>query len=81
MENSFVLDFKDALKKEGLKFTNQRYAIFKFLLNLSQYFKTSNIYKIFNVIFCLPPDFFSQNHKKVWADFLLYHCKFKVTFI
>ena len=33
MENSYVLDFKDALKKENLKFTNQRYAIFKFLLN------------------------------------------------
>ena len=33
MKNSYVNDFKDALKKEGLKFTNQRYIIFKFLID------------------------------------------------
>ena len=33
MKNSYVNDFKDALKKEGLKFTNQRYVIFKFLID------------------------------------------------
>ena len=33
MENNYILDFKDALKKENLKFTEQRYAIFKFLFN------------------------------------------------
>ena len=43
MENSFVLDFKDALKKEGLKFTNQRYAIFKFLLNNNGHYECDEI--------------------------------------
>ena len=33
MKNSYVNDFKDALKKEGLKFTKQRYVIFKFLID------------------------------------------------
>ena len=33
MKNSYILDFKEALKKENLKFTSQRYAIFKFLVS------------------------------------------------
>ena len=33
MKNSYVNDFKNALKKEGLKFTNQRYVILKFLID------------------------------------------------
>jgi len=33
MKKSFVNDFKQALKNEGLKFTNQRYTIFKFLID------------------------------------------------
>ena len=33
MKKSFVNDFKHALKNEGLKFTDQRYTIFKFLID------------------------------------------------
>ena len=33
MKISYTNDFKNALKKEGLKFTNQRYVVFKFLID------------------------------------------------
>ena len=33
MKKSYVNDFKQALKNEGLKFTDQRYTIFKFLID------------------------------------------------
>ena len=33
MKNSYIISFKEALKKENLKFTNQRYSVFKFLVN------------------------------------------------
>ena len=32
MKKSYLLEFKEVLKKEDLKFTDQRYAIFNFLI-------------------------------------------------
>ena len=43
MKNSYILDFKDALKKENLKFTSQRYAIFKFLISNDGHYDCDSI--------------------------------------
>ncbi len=38
MKKSYVNDFKQALKNEGLKFTDQRYTIFKFLIDNNDHY-------------------------------------------
>ena len=43
MKNSYVNDFKSALKKEGLKFTDQRYTIFKFLIDNNGHYDCDTI--------------------------------------
>ena len=43
MKKSFVNDFKQALKKEGLKFTDQRYTIFKFLIDNNEHYDCDSI--------------------------------------
>jgi Fe2+ or Zn2+ uptake regulation protein len=43
MENSYMNDFKEALKKENLKFTNQRYSILKFLVNNDDHYDCDTI--------------------------------------
>ena len=43
MKNSYILDFKEALKKENLKFTSQRYAIFKFLVSNNGHYDCDTI--------------------------------------
>ena len=43
MKNSYILDFKEALKVENLKFTSQRYAIFKFLVSNNGHFDCDTI--------------------------------------
>ena len=43
MKNSYILDFKEALKKENLKFTSQRYAIFKFLVSNNDHYDCDTI--------------------------------------
>ena len=43
MNNSYILDFKEALKKEHLKFTTQRYAIFKFLISNNGHYDCDSI--------------------------------------
>ena len=43
MKNSYILDFKQALKKENLKFTSQRYAIFKFLVSNNGHYDCDEI--------------------------------------
>jgi len=43
MQNSYILDFKNILKKENLKFTDQRYAIFKFLINNKGHYECDEI--------------------------------------
>tara|TARA_Y100001970_G_C14046486_1_gene756604 strand:- start:388 stop:810 length:423 start_codon:yes stop_codon:yes gene_type:complete len=41
--DKYVEDFKSALKKENMKFTNQRYAIFKLLNNNSGHYDCDRI--------------------------------------
>ncbi len=48
MKNAYINDFKDALKKENLKFTNQRYSIFKFLLNNNGHYDCDSIISYLN---------------------------------
>ena len=43
MKISYINDFKEALKKEGLKFTNQRYLIFKYLVDNEGHFECDTI--------------------------------------
>ena len=43
MKNSYILDFKEALKVENLKFTSQRYAIFKFLVSNNGHYDCDTI--------------------------------------
>ena len=43
MKKSYVNDFKQALKKEDLKFTNQRYTIFKFLIDNNGHYDCDTI--------------------------------------
>ena len=43
MRNSYVNDFKNALKKEGLKFTDQRYTVFKFLIDNNGHYDCDTI--------------------------------------
>jgi len=43
MKKSYINDFKDALKKEKLKFTSQRYSIFKFLLDNDDHYDCDSI--------------------------------------
>ena len=43
MKNSYMLEFKDALKKEDLKFTAQRYAIFNFLISTKGHYDCDQI--------------------------------------
>ena len=43
MKNSYILDFKEALKVENLKFTSQRYAIFKFLISNNGHYDCDTI--------------------------------------
>ena len=45
MKKSFINDFKQALKKEGLKFTDQRYTIFKFLIDNNGHYDCDSIIK------------------------------------
>ena len=46
MKDSYIRDFKEALKKESLKFTNQRYAIFKFLITKKGHYDCDQIINI-----------------------------------
>jgi len=48
MINSYINDFKDALKKENLKFTNQRYSILKFLINNDGHYDCDDIIRYLN---------------------------------
>ena len=48
MKDSYINDFKDALKKENLKFTNQRYSILKFLLNNDGHYDCDDIIRYLN---------------------------------
>ena len=48
MKASYINDFKDALKKENLKFTNQRYSILKFLLNNDGHYDCDDIIRYLN---------------------------------
>ena len=43
MKNSYILDFKEALKVENLKFTSQRYAVFKFLVTNNGHYDCDTI--------------------------------------
>ena len=43
MRNSYVNDFKNALKKEGFKFTDQRYTVFKFLIDNNGHYDCDTI--------------------------------------
>ena len=43
MKNSYLLDFKDALKQEDLKFTDQRYTVFKFLIKNKGHYECDEI--------------------------------------
>ena len=43
MKKSYINDFKRALKKENLKFTNQRYSILKFLINNDGHYDCDDI--------------------------------------
>ena len=43
MKNKYINDFKEALKKENLKFTNQRYSILKFLINNDGHYDCDDI--------------------------------------
>ena len=43
MKKSFINDFKIALKKEGLKFTDQRYTVFKFLMDNNGHYDCDTI--------------------------------------
>jgi Fe2+ or Zn2+ uptake regulation protein len=43
MKNSYILEFKDALKKEDLKFTAQRFAIFNFLISTKGHYDCDQI--------------------------------------
>ena len=46
MKNSYINDFKDALKRESLKFTDQRYVIFKFLIDNDGHFDCDKILEL-----------------------------------
>ena len=48
MKNSYIISFKEALKKENLKFTNQRYSIFKFLVNNDGHYDCDSIINYLN---------------------------------
>ena len=48
MKTSYINDFKDALKKENLKFTNQRYSILKFLINNDGHYDCDDIIRYLN---------------------------------
>jgi len=48
MNKKYIEDFKNVLKKEQLKFTDQRYAIFKFLVNNYGHFECEDIIKNVN---------------------------------
>ncbi len=48
MKASYINDFKDALKKENLKFTNQRYSILKFLINNDGHYDCDDIIRYLN---------------------------------
>ena len=48
MKTSYMNDFKDALKKENLKFTNQRYSILKFLINNDGHYDCDDIIRYLN---------------------------------
>ena len=43
MKNSYIRNFKDALNKEGLKFTDQRYAVFRFLFDNKGHYECEDI--------------------------------------
>ena len=43
MKNSYIIEFKDALKKEDLKFTAQRFAIFNFLISTKGHYDCDRI--------------------------------------
>ena len=48
MNKKYIEDFKNVLKKEQLKFTVQRYAIFKFLVDNHGHFECEDIIKKVN---------------------------------
>ena len=43
MKNSYILEFKNALKKEDLKFTAQRFAIFNFFISIKGHYDCDRI--------------------------------------
>ena len=43
MKDEYIKQFKDALKKENLKYTNQRFLIFKFLFSNKGHFECDEI--------------------------------------
>jgi Fur family ferric uptake transcriptional regulator len=43
MKNSYILEFKNALKKEDLKFTAQRFAIFNFFISTKGHYDCDRI--------------------------------------
>ena len=43
MNNKYITQFKEALKDENLKFTNQRFAVFKFLFSNKGHFECEEI--------------------------------------
>ena len=43
MKDEYIKQFKDALKKENLKYTNQRFLIFKFLFSNKGLFECDEI--------------------------------------
>ena len=48
IREKYLLKFKDALKKENLKFTDQRFLVFKALLENDGHFECEDIIKIIN---------------------------------
>ena len=48
MKNIYINDFKEVLKKENLKFTEQRYTIFKFLVDNNGHYDCDKIIKKIN---------------------------------
>ena len=49
MKNIYINDYKEVLRKENLKFTDQRYTIFKFLFNNNGHYDCDQIIKKINV--------------------------------
>ena len=48
IKSKYIENFKNALKKEGLKFTNQRFVVFEILLTHEGHFDCEDIIKLIN---------------------------------